>query len=261
MRTLGNLGISVGTSLAFEGDFKDVIGETDTILLNLRTLVKSVMDASQDTGEYKKKSLMVQWTLDDIKGISKILEEHRGHRPLNMIIYNPSYLTLKMHFVAGDFWKPKTLKQIEREDMLDSVCSKVSSELKELVKNNVSSLPKFEGKGLILTSYPVDLLLTESNRRLYLLERYTGTVKPFNLWYTKLTGSEDLENMPFNKLTIIVFGDKSTTFRSSKQALKDEVKELAIKGKWTSYTTVEKVRATINRFCSPADKHLFLKAL
>lgn len=261
MRTLGNLGISVGTSLAFEGEFKDVINSYDTILINLRTIVKGVMEAAQDTGEYKSTKLVKQWTIDDINGISKILEENKGYKPINMIVYNPTYSLLKMKFPAGDFWKPKTLKQIEREEMLDQVCSKVSSELKDLVVNNYTSLPEFEGKGMILTSYPVDLLLTESNRRLYLLERYTGVIKPFNMWYTKLTGSKDLENMPFNKLTITVFGDKSTTFKSSKQGLKDQVKELAVLGKWTSFSTLEKVRATINRYAHPIDKPFFLRIL
>lgn len=77
MRELGTLGMSVGTSLAFEGTISKEINSTDTVLINLRTLIRN---ASQSYTE--SPNLNVDQITSDVKQdlvkISQWIDTNRG---------------------------------------------------------------------------------------------------------------------------------------------------------------------------------------
>ena len=105
-----------------------------------------------------------------------------------------------------------------------------------------------------MTHHVVDLVTTSSMARLFLLESYTGVVKDFTQWYTKLTGGDKLHYIPFNALTLQVFGDNSVNFKSSSHGIKELVKKIALEAKWTSATSISRVRNTIGNIAQGADK-------
>src|SRR5690606_15099886 len=77
-------------------------------------------------------------------------------------------------------------------------------------------------KVLIITHFPVDLLNRYKFSRLVLLETHTGAMKPHTLWYTKLYNGKELNMIPFDRMTVQLFGDgnlftdrKSTRLNSS----------------------------------------------
>lgn len=255
MRALGGLNVSVGTSLAFEGDAKKTLAESDAILINLRTIVRNAREAyPAEDPDGKDSTLVAKSAYEDLTRLADIIQGWMGARPISFDVFLPSYKSLPNLFSKADLWIPTTDQQKKKADIEEGALKVLRSKLKGVIKETDSKLLEFSGNGVIVTHHPVDLVLTKAFSRLKLLESYTGTVKGFTQWYTKLTGGDDLYYMPLNKLTIQIFGDRSVNFRSSTMKTKALLKDIAVKGKWTSATTVDRVRSTINLHASGFDR-------
>lgn len=256
MRTLGGLEMSVGTSLAFESEsFNGMFGSVDAVLVNIHTVLRNAGSAFDEPPETIDVDLLFSAARDDITKLTKILISKQGSRSINFILYCPSYSGLSREFNKADLWVPTKPKQILKRQLDNKVITKINKEYGSLIVSTDCKLPQFAGTGIILSHHPVDLVMTSAASRLLLLESYTGNVKASTKWYTKLTGNgSELFNMPLNKLTIQVFGDKSTNFKSSTLAIKNLVKQVALDGRWTSATTKERVKNTISNLTSGVDK-------
>lgn len=123
--------------------------------------------------------------------------------------------------------------------------------IKEADKNGVLKFhTKIKGTGvnaLILTHSPIDLLWAGSFQKLRLLESHTGAVKSKSQWNTKLTNGKELTRIPFNRLTVQVFGDNNTYFSAMPIKIKKALLDLAEQYKWTPVTTDDKVRFSIGQ--------------
>ena len=254
MRNVGALGMSVGTSLAFEGEGGLAVPSSDNLLLNLRTIIRNAHQAYDDIEEGYNETNVYDAVVEDLIKIGNWLNEVRGNKPIAMTVYYPSYQSLNKKFRYAGLWEPTSEKQQRYARFVDRISSKLLKEYPKLILSLDCSFPEFSGKGIVITHHPVDLTFTSGTTRLYLLESHTGTLKPYTQWYTKLTGGDDLYYMPFNHLTIQVFGDKSTNFKSSSQGIKKLVKDLAITAKWTSATSYDRVRSSINGLSMSTDK-------
>lgn len=262
MRALGALGMSVGTSAAFEGSGANSIRSADTVMFNLRTLVRNArMAYEKDDPELNDVDQLTKDVEGDIVALGKWLETARAGKPISMVVYYPSYLLMKIKFKHALLWEPTTDKQKAQAKILDAVAAKVVKKYEKLIVKTTMGVPDFKGTGIVLTHHVVDLTDVSGVARLHLLESYTGLLKPFTQWYTKLTGGEELYMMPFNRLTIQIFGDKSTNFRSHPQAIKEVVRKLAKDSHWTSATTVSRVRSTINNLPMGVDRAALLMML
>lgn len=255
MRALGAYNMSVGTSLAFE---KDAFGElkgVGTFLINLRTLVRNTIEAYAKDDDPTVEEIYVA-AKTDLTEIAKWLAESTGPKAIAFTVYYPSYKSLKSLFNKAELVTLETMsaKGKAKYELITKICDRFYKDFPKQVTRNDSTLPVFQGKGLIITHHVVDLTLTPSTTRLRLLESYTGTAKPYTQWFTKLTGGKDLFYMPFNKLTIQVFGDKATNFYNSKIGLKRLVEDLAQSSSWTSGTSFSKVRSDINRLPQSIEK-------
>lgn len=254
MRTIGALGISVGTSLAFELSNGE-IRKPDTLLLNLRTIVRNAIDAYEpEDPDGKDATLVARAAKEDLIKLAEYINELKLPKALNFVLFNPSYKSLDKVFPHAKLWEPTTPNQIARAKLFKDVIDILVKELGKTITPTDTKTPDFNGLGMIITHHPVDLVLTKSQSRLILLESYTGAAKPRTLWFTKLTGDVKLFNMPLNKLTIQVFGDKSVNFRSDSTKIKKLVEEIAKKSKWDSGSTEEKVRTSINIHASGFDR-------
>lgn len=255
MRTLGALNMSVGTSLAFEGGVLDKLYSFSTLLVNLRTLIRNAREAYEaDDPDGKNAEVITSAVTEDIKTMLTALTEHQSVKPINFVLYYPSYKDLGSLFSHAKLWVPESDIQKEKAKIDEKVYFALKGKLGKSLLLTDSRLTDFMGEALILTHHPVDLVLTKSYQRLKLLESHTGAIKGFTQWYTKLTGGDKLFNMPLNKLTIQIFGDKSTNFKSGSLKEKNLIKELAEKGRWTSATTIDRVRQTINTHAMGFDR-------
>ena len=255
MRAIGALGMSVGTSLAFEASGGDFVRTADTIMFNLRTLVRNAQQAyEKDDSQQSDTSQLVKDVESDLLLIGKWLEQNRKGRPINMVVYYPSYRGIGSKFKHAILWKPTTEKQKAYAKLIEDVCDDIALKHKAVIQKTDINLPEFKGRGVIMTHHVVDLTTTNSIGRLFLLESHTGAVKPYTQWYTKLTNGTELYYIPFNHLTIQIFGDKSTNFKSSSHGIKELVKRIAKENKWTSATSMARVRGTINNISNAVDR-------
>lgn len=256
MRALGGLGISSGTSLAFESTLlSNASSGINSYLINLRTLIRNARGAFQEDSEKNDVQRVTLGVKDDIEKIAEFINKLHKGKPIEFILYCPSYNGLKSKFPKALLKTPTKEKQKLTAKIEEEVAKKVCEQLGPLIKTTDCQLPTFSGNGVILSHHTVDLVLTNSQTRLWLLESYTGNLKPYTKWYTKLTGKdEELFNLPLNTLTIQIFGDKAVNFLSMDQVKKDLVKEMALKGKWSSATTPSRVRSTIELYAKGADK-------
>jgi hypothetical protein len=115
---------------------------------------------------------------------------------------------------------------------------------KQLTFNSVLSM---KSKIVLLSHYPVDLLSLERHKGCALLESHTGAVKNRGLWYTKLNGCTN-PRMPFNALTLQVYGDKQTfaRFKQSAAVIK-ELEALAERYQWNATTTKSRMKLNIGQ--------------
>lgn len=260
MRALGALNISVGTSLAFEGGVENQIGSVNTLLINLKTIVRNAREAYEtDDPDGKDVDLLTNAAYDDLIGLVKVIQQWTQDKAITLIVYLPSYRSIPKLFSRANLWVPTTDIQKQKSLLDDKVIAGLKKRLGNNIKETDTNLPEFIGEGLILTHHPIDLVMTPSATRLRLLESYTGNMKGYSQWYTKLSGGDKLFNMPLNKLTIQIFGDGPVNFKSDKSfKVKDLVKEIAFKGKWTSVTTVDGVRSSINIHAKGFDRDALL---
>lgn len=247
-RATGALGISVGTSLALETGNLMNLKNTDTILLNLRTLARNAQDSyTKDDDEYSDSAALAKDVIGDITFLAKYIETNRMGKPVKMIVYYPTYKGLKSKYPKADIkdHEKGTARQQLIEKTIVATCEAVFLKYEKLIVKTDVGMPAFSGNGIVLTHHPVDLCETSGVARLKLFESYTGELKSFPDWNTKLTGGKDLYNIPLNRLTIQVFGDKSTNFSSSIQGIRDVVKRIAEETHWTTASTMSRVRSTI----------------
>lgn len=264
MRSLGALGMSIGTSLAIEqSDAASQIRMSDVILFNIWTLIRNARDAYESKEEKEKVTAdqLVDDVISDLKNLSRWLEEVRLTKPIKLVVYYPTYFSIALRFPLAELKKPKTAIQIAYDKLSNKVASALYKRYEKLISKTDMGMPSFNGKGIVLTHHVVDLAMFDAPARLTLLESYTGRLKPYTQWYTKLTGGDKLFNMPFNKLTIQVFGDESTNFRSSSHKIKELVKKLATDWGWTPATTVLRIRVHIRSMENGIDRHALLKML
>lgn len=261
MRSTGTLGMSVGTSLAFEGEGANSIRTADTIMFNLRTLIRNAQQA-YESGDKEATDVnqLAEDVSSDLRIIGGWLDQARKNKPIQMVVYCPDYSRLKSDFPKADLVdhskdsKSATEKQKANYALVAKVVEKLVKQYGKMIVETKAKLPPFNGKGIVLTHHVVDLTTAAGVGRLWLLESHTGTLKPFTLWYTKLTGGNELHYIPFNRLTIQIFGDKSTNFKASSHGIRELVKKLAQDNHWTSATTMGRIRGTISSLPSGVDK-------
>lgn len=265
-RITGTLPISVGTSLALEALPNAKMHLYSTLLINIRTIVRNAREAfDKETmkEELPKENDVFEAAKADLIALAEFIVSMKLKTTLELKIYYPSYASLNSYFPMAklkDLTKGTPLQQAVAE-IDKNVAKKLLKEFDKAIINVNCKIPDFRGVGLIFSHHPVDLVMTDSYTRLNLLESHTGTIKPYPMFYTKLTGSETMTNIPLNKLTIQIFGDKSTNFYSHSMSVKNEVKQLAEVAKWSTASTPSFVARTIRSLDKTPEKEILLKMI
>lgn len=261
-RTKGTLPISVGTALAIEALTSVPMHRYGALLINLRTVIRNARQAYDDYTPTVKE--LTQATKEDIVGIAEAIVAMKIKTLLELKFYYPSYQALPRLFPMAKLKnvnekgtdKQKLVAQLEEQ-----VATNILKEFGEAITKVNTRIPDFTQEALIITHHPVDLVMTDSYARLNLLESHTGTIKNYTLFYTKLTGSDKFNNIPFNKLTIQIFGDKSTNFYSQNEGVKNEIKQLADLARWSSASSPSLVARSIRSLGNTPEKQILLKMI
>lgn len=242
MRTKGKFPISIGTSLALEClfgvcDDKPLkpneippFRQYDCVMFNVRTIVRNLTNSvpTQEQGLLTKPDVF-NAVLAEINLIKEIILEHSKGNILPSF-YLHKYTGMKRmfrQFTPRSGFTPKQQHLMGFEEYAVDILSS-GKHTPPGIKFEITDLMIKQGKSrnLMLTHYPVDMLTT-TFKRVDLLESHTGTIKtPYDL-NTKLKSKP--ENIPFNRITIQIYGDTAGMFQPAPTAIRKELSELVAK--------------------------------
>lgn len=252
--------ISLATAVAFE-KLRDYNGirQYNAIYVNLQTLVRNAYGCI-DEDKISPEDLF-EVVSDDIIKMSMIVNNYFEH--LHLIVYDNSNKNIRKLFPYSVLIKPNTEKQIYYHRLVEETIKLLHSKFKESIKIYDTKIIPETGRnlGIILTSFCTELLSAKYFRHLVLLESHTGAIKGRLEWNTKLTNGNELTNIPFCQFTVAIFGDNNRLIKPLPRDFRKTVKNLAIKGEWTSNTTTNLIRYTISNYADEHSRNQLIKLL
>lgn len=272
-REKGAAPLSIATSLALEalcgfGEFpsdKPPVSKFNELWVNLRTLYRNCYNAiDRDTRVNVQEQHLVEALMEDMRVlISTVQLKSLGK--LQVHFYACSYRGVEREFPKATWKELSTPKQVIEQKLENATLQLLLSPKYRSDEMNLREYDlKFKDRGehtALLTHYPVDLLWRSQFRSLHLLESHTGKLKPRSEWYTKLTGGKRYTRIPFNRLTLQVFGDGNQLFSSMLPKIKNRILEIAEEDRWTPMTTDDKVKYSLNKIYDPREKTFFLELM
>lgn len=250
-RDVGQIPVSIGTSLAFEGylgihpnqpkqpiDVKSV----KEIWVNLRTLARNLWEAVPTSEKMNvNPAAAVDVLMQEVQTIPVALEQAGARAKVRYYIAAADIA--KWLFPKAIFKQSRTPKQMayevyERYASIELV-NRMRSEGLEFIEIGKVP-PKTEGTVALLTHFPHELLWKDHFSRLLLFESHTGKFKPWQLWYTKLNNVKEETPMPFTKFTLQVFGD-GVLIDAQPRSIVAQLRLMSQNRKWSPVTAESKV--------------------
>lgn len=260
-RTTSSFPLSIGTALALESIFIEgpmpyydkernipnvvKLNNYSEIWINLKTLIRNISGASdKDIFTRANPKEIMEILIAEIDVINDLFSiEGRG-------VCVPRYYNCNYDKLKSKYREDKVKFRKEKTDLQLIYTDKVNKTLKMLF-DNTDEYSLFDSEirsdmhtnSLIITHVPYDLLSYNNFNKLDLLETHTGKLKTKHEWYTKYypIGNIDLSNLPFLKILLLVLGDH-VLIQPNDIRLRRLITEVAEKGKWTTATTLEKVK-------------------
>jgi hypothetical protein len=267
-REVGAIPISIGTSLAIESAFgilpdqetdKPLINDYDAVWINVRTLYRNLIGAIDST---LRGTLFYKDLVDALSNEMQTIEASFSHITkgrVSVTFYICSYASVSRRFPYAMHKHPNTPLQKENFTMEQLVVKTLTESLPSHDYRefdvDLDGVPK---NTLMITHYPIDLLNRYKFKSLSLLETHTGAVKSPGRWYTKLHGGRELVNIPFDRMTLQMFGD-NILFSPMAIKIRRGILEIADKNKWLSVSTKDLVVRSIKDEHDPVLEAFILK--
>lgn len=240
MSDVGFYPMSIGTSLAIEGlngtgERVDTNKGFDTkwfgaLFVNLRMLVRNAIGsfpyAEQNSLTNREIIPMVE---RDFEGITKYAPEE-----LEVVPYICSHKSINKEF-KGKFKQYETDKQKIAIAIEESAIKKLEEKYSDTLTHFDIQL-KGDKRTILLTHHPIDLLSASKFPELVLLESHSGKLKSAKDWSTKLRTLEAPEVVPFNKVTLQLYGDNNM-FMPQQKKLRDVLLKIGQKKRWNATTS------------------------
>lgn len=253
-RTLGKFNISIATSLAIEGICgihdelppmkKLPVNNFDEIWINARTLIRNIYGAFNDPDQrVQPVEDIANLLIAELGAIYNALEQYAGKVPV-LRCYACSYHSLSRKYTGALFKEVSTDKQRIYATAENAV---ISLAQKRLVQSG-STLELFDSEikyptkrhiGMI-THYPFDLIAADIPT-IGLIESHTGKVKYRDAWNTKLRKHENVGRIPFDVMTVQMFGDSGGMLSPYPIKLRRRLEALAVEHRWNTLTTKDKI--------------------
>lgn len=255
-RVQGEYALSPATAAPVVTLARTVFHQRADWLVNLRTLVRNYVESFEETEYYNLSANSIAYGLvDEVNNLRAVLAEVAPSVTLR--IYYPNYRGIKHKYPYAIHREATTEKAKAKEKQVAELIRITQG--KFVVEPTDCNLPMITSNAIVTTHYPADLLAKRGHGTLDLLESYTGTLKDKSKWSSKLTGSDRAEvaALPFNKLTVQLFGDQSSQFKSAPKKMKEEILELAKKKDWSTLSSDEYIGVCLNSLFDPIAKKLF----
>lgn len=239
-REYGFYPMSVATSLAIEGlsgtgerettNIKFNLKPFKSLYVNLRTLVRNATGSyPYDVQPDLKTKELVAAVVQDYEGICKHVSED-----LQIVPYLCTQKSLNSEF-KGKFRRFETPRQNKIFELEESAIKTLYNTYGEDITKYDITL-KGDSRSICLTHQPIDLLSANKFPELVLLESHTGLLKDDTQWPSKLKTLKDKTHMPFNKITLQVFGDNNM-FLAQPQKIREVLESIGVKKRWSSATS------------------------
>jgi len=254
--------ISVATGIAIDSalgrleeakDEKAPVLDRDMLLVNVSTLFRNLMGAIPT----EKRGFVNPYTAaealaNEMRVIEAVIAEGSEGR-CAVLFYLCSYKSLYRSFTKGLPKISNTVIQKNYDAMEFSTLGELQDSIvsKPPIQKIDVKFPWTGGKVLLLSHYPVDLLNRYNFSAMSLLESHTGAIKPPQVWYTKLQAGKDLEVIPFDRMTLQMFGD-NIHFSPMPIKIRKLLYNIATKNKWTPVTTKDMVIHSVVQNRDPA---------
>lgn len=261
-RAVGQFPISVATSLAIES-FIGVLPEAptdspeinkrDLIKISVRTMFRNLFGSlvTEQKGDVEVYSL-AETLANEMRTIESLIAEHSDGR-CQTEFYYCSYMDLLNKFQKALVKVPNTPGQKYYANLEAGTCKALMKEVTggSMVAQYVRDFSDSNASAVIVSHYPIDLLQRYRFQSLSLLESHTGAVKPPMMWNTKLQNGRELEILPFDRMTLQMFGD-GVMFSPMPLKIRQRVYKIAVDKGWTPATTKEYVIRSIEENRDPA---------
>lgn len=250
-RAMGQFPISIATSLAIESavgilpeaptDSPEIL-RRDLLMINIRTLIRNLMGSV----DKEAKPLLEEYTMaeavsNEMRVIEEAISEHSDGR-CEVKFYHCTYGDVPRNFKQAVLKGPTTTAQHQYWASKNLVIKNLLNEFESgsPIEKYTTAFPDIHSKTLLLTHYPLDLLQRYRFTSLALLESHTGAVKTPLMWNTKLVGGKEVPFLPFDKMTLQMFGD-GIVFAPMPIKIRKRVLELGVANNWTPASTKDLV--------------------
>lgn len=272
-RTQGAYPISVPTSKALEGIFgiheniaysqndRYPYKRFDQLAINYRTMIRNIIGSvnSQAAVSFTPE-ILINFIAEEMSLINEIVASNSRGK-LEVVYYSAVYGPKTQRLVPhGRLKVPKTTIQLKtyqlEQDTLNGLVllgrepGNESLFPPKAFANLSDTFPNFKqtmstsGGVLYLTHIPVDLVKSPRGRKA-LLESHTGRIKTETELPTKLKGKP--EHVPFDIMTIQMFGDSGGVFDPQPVALRRELLEIGQLSGWNTTTTESRIKGECTR--------------
>lgn len=268
-REQGQIPVSIGTSLALEGamgileDNKNPnppINNVDVVYINIRTLIRNIVGAvDADTAFNLFPEDIANTLANEIQIIDAAINRFTNGK-VEVIPYVCMYESVRRLFPHAMLKTTTTEKQTAAFLREVNTLAEFEEKMGWIMSKKFDiEFDKDERQALILTNYAIDLLQRYKFRSLTLVESHTGATKPPAMWYTKLNNGKELTRIPFDRMTMQLFGDGSNLFSPFPIALRRKVVMIAEKNGWNSMTTKAYILESIKKEHDPVLEGIVLQ--
>lgn len=230
-------------------DIKRYNGNVDTLIVNVETITRNIIQAIDTTIRDKVinsyQEYLYELVVREIEYIDNLLEDKLEK---GVYFLFPDYTK-----VYDIYYMPKKRMVPTKKDIMNEAISNItfsiSKKAERLNINYISHDFQIHMKGdvLILTHHAHDLLNVKYNSKLKLLESHTGSVidsSNFNKKYKNST-KLDTTRLPWNETLVFILG--TAAIASPGRGNLKIVLDIAQKNKWIPSTSLAKVKANLQR--------------
>ena len=239
------LSVATGRAIAsFVGKLPDAptqapeILSRDLLMINVRTMIRNIYGSmTKEQRNRLDEYTVTEALVGEMRIIETIVaEESDGH--CRVMFYHCTYTDIIRKYTRAIPKTANTVLQKQAAAEEHSVLQYLAKDFQDsapVAKYNID-FPSMDANAAILTHYPIDLLQRYKFKSLVLLESHTGAIKPPIMWNTKLWEGRDLEILPFDRMTLQLFGD-NVLFVPMAVKIRQRVYQIAKKNSWTPAST------------------------
>lgn len=242
---VGEYGLAVGTSIAFEEltapENKKKVSKFNSLWVNIDTIIRNVHGALRP--ELRNAETIADYTMQDLEALPSAVDEALPKS--DVVIYRSSAKLVVALVPKATVKIPKTDKQLEYIKLVNKVVGILQD---KGIVINVLERKQFVGYGhqsvVLLSHYPIDLLLKYNFTELTLLESHTGKVRKSGEWVNKIVTSATKEYasyLPFNAISLAILGDGGKQLQPCPLPVRRAYLELAKTKRWKVTTTRDKI--------------------